>query len=82
MQRNRFRKRDRDKSLGRDKRFTEPAASSAIADTESGSEGAPAESVERSLFALKALYDRGLIPEDDYRRRKAALEAGNGGEQS
>jgi len=57
------------------KLFTRPAASSGHADSESGTEGAPADDPARALFALQALYDRGLIPEAEYRRRKAAIEA-------
>ncbi len=57
------------------KLFTRPAASSGVADTESGIEGEAADDPQRALFALEALYRRGLIPEADYRARKAALEA-------
>lgn len=73
---------DRSRKRNRAKQFPEPAASSAIADTESGTEGAQADTAARSLFALKAMYERGLIPEDAYRRRKAALEAGSGDAES
>ena len=41
-------------------------------DAESGNEG---ESVARELFALNAMYERGLIPEAEYQARKAELEA-------
>ncbi|MEO0394223.1 MAG: hypothetical protein AAF213_13450 [Pseudomonadota bacterium] len=54
------------------KPFTRPAAASGFADTESGNEG---ESVSRELYALNAMFERGLIPKDDYEARKAELEA-------
>ena len=54
------------------KPFTRPAAASGFADTESGNEG---ESVSRELYALNAMFERGLIPKDEYEARKAELEA-------
>lgn len=57
------------KSLGR------PAAS-AEADSESGNEGAGR---EKDLYALKVMRERGLISEEDYRRRRAKIEAGGEG---
>jgi hypothetical protein len=54
------------------KPYTRPAAASGIADTESGNEG---ESVSRELYALKSMYERGLIPKDQFEARKAELEA-------
>lgn len=44
---------------------------SGATDTESGNEGA---GVERDLYALKAMYERGLIPRDIYDQRLAELE--------
>ena len=52
------------KTLGR------PAAS-AEADSESGDEGAAR---DKDLYALEVMRERGLISEEDYRRRKARLE--------
>ena len=43
---------------------------SGVTDTESGNDDA---GVERDLYALKALYDRGLIPKEVFERRKAEL---------
>ena len=43
---------------------------SGATDTESGNDGA---GVERDLYALKSLFDRGLIPKDIYDRRVAEL---------
>ena len=54
------------------KPFTRPAAASGFADTESGNEG---ESVSRELYALNSMFERGLIPKDEYEARKAELEA-------
>lgn len=51
------------------------SAASADADAESGTTGeAEAENRRKSLFALKAMRDRGLMSEDEYRRRRATLE--------
>ena len=52
------------KTLGR------PAAS-AEADSESGNEGAGR---DKDLYALEVMRERGLISEEEYARRKAALE--------
>ena len=54
------------------KPFTRPAAASGFADTESGNEG---ESISRELYALNSMFERGLIPKDEYEARKAELEA-------
>ena len=54
------------KTLGR------PAAT-ADADSESGDEGAGR---DKDLYALDVMRDRGLIGEDEYRRRRAQIEAG------
>lgn len=48
-------------------------AASAAADAESGT-GAPG--ARQALFALKAMFDRGLIDRDAYEARKAEIEAG------
>lgn len=53
------------KTLGR------PAAS-AEADSETGNEGG---GVEKDLYALDVMRERGLISEEDYRRRKAQIDA-------
>lgn len=51
-----------------------PAAAAAGTDAESGQEGlSGAEDRRKSLYALKILYERGLLPEAEYRRRVAAL---------
>lgn len=34
----------------------------------------------RELFALNAMYERGLIPEAEYQARKAELEASDRGD--
>lgn len=47
-------------------------AASAEADSESGNEGAG--SSDKDLYALDVMRERGLISEQDYRRRRAALE--------
>jgi hypothetical protein len=58
------------KTLGR------PAAS-AEADSESGDEGA--DGGDKDLYALDVMRKRGLISEEDYRRRRAKIEAGGEG---
>lgn len=42
-------------------------------DSESGNQG---ESMAKALFALDAMFRRGLIPEAQYRTRRAEIEAG------
>ncbi|MEM6902730.1 MAG: hypothetical protein AAF556_05790 [Pseudomonadota bacterium] len=54
------------------KQFTRPAAASGFADTESGNEG---DSVAKEIYALKAMHERGLIPDDEFQARLAELEA-------
>ncbi|HCI45900.1 MAG TPA: hypothetical protein DFI00_01260 [Rhodospirillaceae bacterium] len=54
------------------KPVSQAAAATGSTDAESGNEG---ESVARELFALNAMYERGLIPEAEYQARKAELEA-------
>jgi hypothetical protein len=49
-----------------------PAAASRITDEESGTEG---ESLRRSLFALDAMRQRGLIDEATWQERRRALIA-------
>ncbi len=58
---------------GKKRPFTTPAASSGLADSESGDEGADA---DRDRFALKVMRDRGLITETEYRARLRELDAG------
>lgn len=53
--------------------FTTPAASSGVADGESGDDGADA---DRDRFALKVMRDRGLIGEEEYQARLRDLDAG------
>lgn len=48
-------------------------AASADTDSESGDEGAG--SGEKDLYALNVMRERGLINEDEYRQRKAKIEA-------
>lgn len=51
-----------------------PAAAAMTTDAESGTEGLGGdEDARRALYALKAMFDRGLIPEAEYQRRLAAL---------
>lgn len=53
---------------------TRPAAAGMATDAESGIEGLDsAAEVRKSLHALKVMFDRGLIPEAEYRKRVAAL---------
>lgn len=47
---------------------------SAETDSESGTEGT--EGQAQALRALKAMFDRGLIPETEYQARRAEIEAG------
>ncbi|MBV6633024.1 MAG: hypothetical protein KI792_08335 [Alphaproteobacteria bacterium] len=54
------------------KPFSRPAAASGFADTESGNEG---DSTDKEIYALKAMHERGLIPEDEFKTRLAELEA-------
>lgn len=62
-------------SVGRDagpvRADARPAAAGADADAESGNEGG--DSVERSLRALKVMFDRGLMSRKEYEERCAAL---------
>lgn len=49
-------------------------AASSKADEESGSEGLSASAdVEKDLFALRVMRDRGLMDEETYRRRIQAI---------
>lgn len=49
----------------------------ATTDTEAGAEQLPPEEDKKqSLKALKAMYDRGLIPEDEYQDRLKDLDNG------
>ena len=49
------------------------SATTAGTDTESGDDGGGA---EQALFALDAMFRRGLIPEDEYQRRRTEIQAG------
>jgi hypothetical protein len=49
------------------------SATNAQTDAESGNDGAGA---EQALFALDAMHRRGLIPDDEYKSRRAEIEAG------
>jgi hypothetical protein len=45
-------------------------------DDESGTQGRPDEGQDerrRALFALESMFKRGLVPKEEYERRKAAL---------
>jgi hypothetical protein len=49
-------------------------AAVAITDAESGTEGADkAEDLRKSLYALKVMYDRGLLPKEQYEAEVARL---------
>lgn len=49
-------------------------AAIAITDAESGTEGADkAEDLRKSLYALKVMHDRGLLPTEQYRAEVARL---------
>jgi hypothetical protein len=50
-----------------------PAAASGLTDSESGNEG---ESTDKALYALEAMYKRGLIPEAVYQERLTELKSG------
>lgn len=50
---------------------TSSGVTSADTDAESGDEGVT--DLDRDLRALKAMYDRGLIPQDAYEKRCANL---------
>ena len=47
-----------------------PGVTSAATDSESGDDRA---GVERDLYALDTLYRRGLIPKNEYEKRRAEL---------
>jgi hypothetical protein len=51
-------------------RVKRPGITSAATDSESGEEGA---GPERDLYALEVMYKRGLIPKEEYERRRAEL---------
>jgi hypothetical protein len=51
-------------------RVKRPGITSASTDTESGEEGA---GTERDLYALDVMFKRGLIPKEEYDRRRAEL---------
>ena len=53
-----------------------PAVASAVADSESGTEGG--DSTRQSLRALKVMLDRGLMTDREYEIRKAEILAGKG----
>lgn len=54
-----------------------PAAAAMSTDAESGAEGLSGdEDTRRAAYALKVMFDRGLIPEAEYQRRLAALKGG------
>jgi hypothetical protein len=54
-------------------RVKRPGITSAATDSESGDDDA---GTDRDLYALEVLYKRGLIPEDEYERRRAELSGG------
>lgn len=52
-----------------------PAAAAMTTDAESGTEGLGADvEARRALYALKVMFDRGLIPQAEYDRRRKALD--------
>ncbi|MFM2043716.1 MAG: hypothetical protein RLY86_2292 [Pseudomonadota bacterium] len=52
-----------------------PGAAAMATDSESGTENLDSnEDRRRSLFALKTMFERGLIPAAEYERRRAELE--------
>jgi len=53
-----------------------PAIAGAAVDAESGIEGV--EDVDKALYALRVMRDRGLLPAEEYDRRRAALEKKRG----
>ena len=54
---------------------TRPGAAAMTTDSESGTENLEgSEDRRRSLFALKTMFERGLIPAAEYERRRAELE--------
>ncbi len=55
--------------------YQRPAASSGIADEESGTEAKAltAAEKEKQLRALEVMHQRGLIPDDVFEARKAAI---------
>lgn len=53
-----------------------PAVAGADADAESGTEGI--EDTDKALYALRVMHERGLIPADEYERRRTALENNRG----
>ncbi|MEM1398319.1 MAG: hypothetical protein AAGF58_00485 [Pseudomonadota bacterium] len=58
----------------RDGSAPRPAAANSSADTESGTEGlAPEKDIEKDLFALRVMHERGLIDEETYKKRLSAL---------
>ena len=57
-------------SFGQGRSSPRTGAATAAADAESGTE--PAD-VERDLYALKVLRDRGLIPPEEYEARRREL---------
>lgn len=53
------------------------SATTASTDAESGNDGGGEDGgVGQALFALDAMFRRGLIPEEEYRRRRARIGAG------
>lgn len=52
------------------------SATTAGTDSESGDDGGGA---EQALFALDAMFRRGLMPEDEYQRRRNEILAGKVG---
>ena len=53
-------------------RKEQPAVAGAVVDAESGTEGSG--EIDKAIFALKVMRERGLISQADYARRMAALE--------
>jgi hypothetical protein len=54
-----------------------PSATTAGTDAESGNDGGGEDGgIGQALHALDAMFKRGLIPEEEYRRRRAQIKAG------
>jgi hypothetical protein len=56
-----------------------PGAAAMATDDESGTQGMDDDGRDerrRALYALETMFKRGLIPEAEFKRRRAALEGG------
>lgn len=63
----------------RSKPYGRPGAAAAGTDAESGTENPElSEEKRKSLYALKVMFERGLLPKAEYEARRAALEGKQG----